>query len=766
MPRRFRRTCPVCGLPDSKNISTDLHQVHGLSSKERKPYLKQARVSSWHPYTDLPRSSGGEKEAKKIEMPTTLGAKKKGSDLTKQEEKMTNAPVRTAASEPGNTSQHTTETKKVELNKLCSNTVSTATVDDLATSFTSQFVQAIDRIFPPKLVKFHHSDKPWVTPAIKTLIRDRQKAFHSRNNPLWLSLRRKVQYEIRERKKSFYKNKVQHLRNTDSRRWWKMVNKMSGKPEKTKYFSLERIGETLNDEQLASALNEFYVSVNADIPPFDVNLLPAFLPANDTFLSVQPYEVCQKLLALQPCKATGTDNVPSRFLKDFAHVLADPVTTIFNASLSSSVVPRIWKESNIIPIPKVQQPECEGDTRPISLTSCLSKLLEDFVVSWLMDDVKGKIDPCQFGCLKGTSTTYCLLDMLHSWLSHLDSDSNGKYIRISFLDFSKAFDRIGYNILIEKLLDLGVRRSLIPWIINFLCDRRQRVKIRESFSSWLPVTAGVPQGTKLGPILFLIMINDLRVNSPGTKMWKFVDDVSSSENLTSNSFSVTQTTLDSIDSWATYNCMKLNAKKCKELRVSFLKETPQLPSLTIDGHVVETVQSHKALGLIIQNNLKWDEQIRSIITKASKRLYGLRVLCRGGIPPADLTNIYFALIRSILEYCCEVWNYAIPRYLSDELERVQKRAMRIIFPGHSYDEALQLANCTRLSDRRNEICINTLQKIAKRAGPLVEHVTQSRACAQQYYIRNLNNLSLYKCRTERFKNSFFPRAIVELNAMK
>ena len=185
-------------------------------------------------------------------------------------------------------------------------------------------------------------------------------------------------------------------------------------------------------------------------------------------------------------------------------------------------------------------------------------------------------------------------------------------------------------------------------------------------------------------------------------MWKFVDDISSSENLTSNSFSVTLSTLDSIDSWATYNCMKLNAKKCKKLRVSFLKETPQLPSLTIDGHVVETVQSHK-VRVIIQNNLKWDEQIRSIITKASKRLYGLRVLCRGGIPPADLTNIYSALIRSILEYCCEVWNYAIPRYLPDELERVQRRAMRIIFPGHSYDEALQLANCTRLSDRRNEI---------------------------------------------------------------
>ena len=212
--------------------------------------------------------------------------------------------------------------------------------------------------------------------------------------------------------------------------------------------------------------------------------------------------------------------------------------------------------------------------------------------------------------------------------------------------------------------------------------------------------------------------------------------------------------------------MKLNAKKCKELRVCFLKEPPQLLPLTIDSYVLETVRSHKVLGLIIQDNLKWDEQIRSIVIKASKRLHILRVLFRGGVPPADLTNIYYALIRSILEYCCEVWNYAIPRYLSDELERVQKRAMRIIFPGHSYDEALQLANCTRLSDRQNKTCIKTLQKISKRAGPLAKHVTQSRASAQQYYIRTLNNLSLYKCRTERFKNSFFPRAIVELNATK
>ena len=114
--------------------------------------------------------------------------------------------------------------------------------------------------------------------------------------------------------------------------------------------------------------------------------------------------------------------------------------------------------------------------------------------------------------------------MLHTWLSHLDG--LGNYLRICFLDFSKAFDRIGYNLLIEKLINLGARRSLIPWIINFLSNRKQRVKFDGATSDWLPVNAGVPQGTKLGPILFLVMVNNLRITSPDTRMWKYVDDVS------------------------------------------------------------------------------------------------------------------------------------------------------------------------------------------------------------------------------------------------
>ena len=449
-----------------------------------------------------------------------------------------------------------------------------------------------------------------------------------------------------------------------------------------------------------------------------------------------------------------------RIVKEFAYELAEPITIIFNTSLRSGTVPAVWKESNIIPIPKIQSPMDEGDFRPISLTPCLSKVLEDFVVTWLIDDVKDKIDPNQFGCLKGTSTTYCLLDMIHTWLTYLDSP--GRHLRLCFLDFSNAFDRIGYNVLIEKLLDLGVRTSLIPWIISFLSNRRQRVKLDGAISDWLPITAGVPQGTKLGPILFLVMINNLNIPDPESCTWKYVDDVSLSEGLVRNRNSTIQTSLDTVVSWSSSNWMKLNAKKCKEMRICFLKEPIELPLLKIDDQQLELVTSHKVLGLVIQNNLKWNNHIESIVTKASKRLHILRVLRQGGVETNDLITIYIALIRSLLEYCCVVWHHALPSYLSQELERIQKRAFKIIVPALSCSEALYFLNLRTLDERRSELCVKTLEKIS-RGGPLVKHLPMTRQRMHNYQTRCAEKYTLIKCRTERLRRSFFPSTILDFN---
>ena len=304
-------------------------------------------------------------------------------------------------------------------------------VDDLANSFSSQVSTALDSLIPLKSVRFCHSDKPWMSVSIKKLINDRQRAFHSGDVLQWRTLKYKVQTEIAVRKKEYYRTKVQHLKKDDCRKWWQVVNKLSDRSQKCTKLTFEKDGELLSDLELANNLNKFYISVNADIPPLDITTLPAYLPAVDQVPYIEPHEVCEKFLVVNSSKTCGPDNIPGRLLKEFAYLFAEPVAKIFNMSLSFGIVPNIWKDSHITPIPKVRLDEAdEADTRPISLTPSLSKVLEDFVV-------RNNIDAQQFGSLKGSSTTYCLLDMLHCWLSHLDS--TGYFLRICFLDFSKAY---------------------------------------------------------------------------------------------------------------------------------------------------------------------------------------------------------------------------------------------------------------------------------------------------------------------------------------
>ena len=148
--------------------------------------------------------------------------------------------------------------------------------------------------------------------------------------------------------------------------------------------------------------------------------------------------------------------------------------------------------------------------------------------------------------------------------------------------------------------------------------------------------------------------------------------------------------------------MKLNPKKCKEMQICFYKERSTFNPLILDDHPLEIVSHHKVLGLVLQDNLKWNEHVAMIITKASKRLHILRVLKRGGIPPSDLILIYNAMIRSVL---------SLPGYLADSIERVQRRAMNIISPGKSYYESLIELNCPRLDDRREALCKKTFEKL-------------------------------------------------------
>ena len=202
--------------------------------------------------------------------------------------------------------------------------------------------------------------------------------------------------------------------------------------------------------------------------------------------------------------------------------------------------------------------------------------------------------------------------------------------------------------------------------------------------------------------------------------------------------------------------MKLNGIKCKEMIISFLRNEIAIPRLRTNELTLELVESFKALGLTINNKLKWQNNTEAIVKKASKRLYVIRVLRRCGLSPSDLLLVYLSLVRSILEYACPVWHTALPKYLSDKIEKVQKRAFRIIYPEADYQTALNTAKCKRLDDRRHELCCKTFKKIEQPDCCLNHLLPPLRAEKHDRELRNNFNYCLPNCRTERHKNSFIP----------
>ena len=221
--------------------------------------------------------------------------------------------------------------------------------------------------------------------------------------------------------------------------------------------------------------DQLLVSITKEISP--LNRLHTDISPENSHSDISPEfiikeeEVYHKLSIISTSKSPGPDGIPNWVLKSYAHVLASPVASIFNASIQQATVPAIWKKANVIPIPKISSPQdITKDLRPISLTSTLSKICERFVTDWLLEYVKEKIDRRQFGSLKNTSTTHALLSFVHHLLYETDIPKTA--VRVFLLDFSKAFDLIDHNILLYKLYEMKVPSKIINWIRSFLFERK------------------------------------------------------------------------------------------------------------------------------------------------------------------------------------------------------------------------------------------------------------------------------------------------------
>ena len=326
-------------------------------------------------------------------------------------------------------------------------------------------------------------------------------------------------------------------------------------------------------------MNDFFVEQtildesNATLPP---NIDPPENKFNS--ISTSPHEVESILKSLQLGKASGPDEISNHILKKLATPLSGPLSNLSNFSLATGKVPLLWKEANVTPIFKKDDPSVVSNYRPISLLSAVGKVLEKVVHKHLFNYIRDHeiLSALQSGFIPGDSTVNQLVDIYNTFCKSLDQ---GKEVRAVFCDISKAFDRVWHRGLLFKPESIGVSDSLLLWFKSYLADRKQRVVLPGAVSAWKYIKAGVPQGSILGPLLFLIYINDIvvdihsniRLFADDTSLYIIVDNPQQAANLLNAD-------LAKIHLWASRWLVSFNPSKSESMTLSRKQKKTSTPS--------------------------------------------------------------------------------------------------------------------------------------------------------------------------------------------
>lgn len=580
--------------------------------------------------------------------------------------------------------------------------LSEGSIDDYWDRFADELSMSCAENIPVRKPKHKNYDTPWMNEDTLSAVQNKRKMWkkykyckNEINKQRYEQAKTYSNMKVREAQEKYEKDIVTKVKD-DPKVFWRYVQSKTKVKENIQCI-IDENGELYTDnENKAELLNKFFHSVFTHEQ--DVNNLPPFNQRTNSKLEDVSFteELVKKHLSkVKETKSQGSDSIHPKLIKETVETITKPVTKIFTKSMECHQLPSQWKLANITPIHKKGSRQEVSNYRPISLTSIICKTMERIVRDKIMAymEVNNFFSKHQHGFRKGRSCTTQLIEVIENWTESIDNQNS---IDAIYLDFQKAFDTVPHQRLISKLKGYGISGNLIKWLENFLQNRKQRVVLNGSHSTWTPVTSGIPQGSVLGPILFTIYINDLpdvvdnmvKLFADDTKLYANVNSEDDRDSL--------QNDMDKLIEWSDIWLLKFNKSKCKHIHIG--QETGMKYNMAEEN--ITTSDCEKDLGVLIDNKLNFQDHINTQVKKANQKL-GIINRTFSHLDKDMFLTLYKSLVRPHLEYCSTVWS-VINKKEAIKIENVQRRATRLLknIQHRSYGERLVSLGLPTLQYRR------------------------------------------------------------------
>ena len=590
--------------------------------------------------------------------------------------------------------------------------------DDILEAWLDLFLQVVDKHMPLKQHRVRHKNQPqWLSSEILDAMKCRDRHKSLGNHDEYKVWRNKIIKLIQNSKKTQYQTFISNNKGNPSSIYKLFKEVGAGKgPQRQSTIGSIKTGETLieDSKEIASEFNNFFVNVASKLkePVTSTNhdKLKEFchekLPPNMKFEipMIDRQKVLKFLSNIDINKATGTDMIGPRLLKFAAPFIGDEITFICNQSISKSVFPSKWKEAKVTPLFKNGPHEAVNNYRPISILPVLSKVLEKHVHESLYDYLNAfqLLHKTQSGFRSQHSCETALVNMIDSWLNAID---NGKMIGVVLVDFKKAFDLVDHKILLDKLEIYGIKDDALSWFDTYLRNRKQQVSINDCQSDFQQISYGVPQGSILGPLLFLLFINDLPLYTNNVFIDLYADDTTfydiqdSMEQIENN----LQSALNGLQIWCKSNGMILNRSKTKVMFVTTNQKRQRLNRQNLDlnfqNEPLNMISSDKILGVFVDNNLTWTDHIKYLTKKIASSIWLLSKI-KKFLSQDHRVQFYKSYIQPHIDFCNIVWGSS-SECNKLKIFRLQKRACKVILDYNVEDsrEAMSSLKIMSIYDR-------------------------------------------------------------------